>query len=213
MLGWASAAAVNPGDAGATKQPRKEIPMSIDKSEIARMTEEHGGTWGINHTRRLLQLVAAIGTGLTYNSEAVWIAAHLHDWGAYAPWAQTGVDHTLRSGQVAEEFLTERGCPQDLKALVLECIALHHTAGSDRSLEVTLMRDADALDFLGVVGVLRDFSKNPRDLRLAYQQVRKRRQKVPAMLHLERAKAIGAERLQQMDDLLREFEAESFGCF
>ena len=150
---------------------------------------------------------------MTYNSEAVWIAAHLHDWGAYAPWAQKGVDHTLRSGQVAEEFLTQRGCPEDLKKLVLECIALHHTPGSDRSLEATLMRDADGLDFLGAVGVLRDFSKNPRDLRAAFEQVRKRREKVPAMLQLEPARALAAQRVRQMDDLLAEFEAETFGCF
>lgn len=59
--------------------------MTIDKAEIARITEECGGAWGINHTRRLLRLVAEIGRGLTYNPEAVWIAAHLHDWGAYPP--------------------------------------------------------------------------------------------------------------------------------
>ena len=187
--------------------------MKIDKDEIARLTEEHGGTWGINHTRRLLHLVDEIGKGLTYNSEVVWIAAHLHDWGAYAHWAEKGVDHVQRSGQVAEGFLTERGCPDDLKALILECIALHHTGGADRSLEATLLRDADALDFLGAVGVLRDFSKNPRDLRTACEQVRKRRERVPAMLHLERAKIMGAERVKVMDALLEEFEAESFGCF
>ena len=75
------------------------------------------------------------------------------------------------------------------------------------------MRDADALDFLGAVGVLRDFSKNPRDLRAAFEQVRKRREKVPTMLQLERAKALGAERVEKMDGLLEEFEAETFGCF
>jgi len=187
--------------------------MSIDKDEVARLTEEHGGVWGINHTRRLLKLVDEIGKGLTYNAEAVWLAAHLHDWGAYAPWAQKGVDHVLRSGEAAEDFMTKQAYPEDVKAVVLECIALHHTAGSDRSLEATLLRDADALDFLGVIGVLRDFSKSPRDLRAAYEQVRKRREKVPPMLHLERAKAMGAERIEQMDALLGEFEVESFGCF
>lgn len=187
--------------------------MNLDKDEIARLTEEHGGKWGINHTRRLLHLVEEIGKGLMYNAEAIWIAAHLHDWGAYAPWAQKGVDHVERSGGVADDFLTERGCPDDLKALILECIALHHRTGADRSLEATLLRDADALDFLGVVGVLRDFSKNPRDLRAAHEQVRKRREKVPGMLQLERARIMGAERVSEMDALLQEFETESFGCF
>ena len=187
--------------------------MQIDRDEIKRLTEEYGGVWGINHTRRLLELVEQIGQGLDYNHEAIWIAAYLHDWGAYAPWAQEGVDHVVRSGQVAGQYLTDHDCPSDLKALILECIALHHKAGSDRSLEAALLRDADGLDFLGVVGVLRDFSKNPRDLRLAYEQVKKRRASVPSMLQLERAKTLAQKRLREMDALLEQFEMDSFGCF
>lgn len=186
---------------------------TLDKDEIARLTEQYGGEWGINHTRRLLHLVALVGEGLEYDTEAVWFAAHLHDWGAYAPWAQKDVDHVLRSVQVAESFLSEHNCPEDLKSLILECIQLHHTAGSERSLESVLLRDADVLDFLGVMGIMRDVSKNPRNLRKAYQEVQKRRDKLPALLCLEKAQTIAAERITQMNETLAEFEQESFGCF
>ena len=187
--------------------------MSIDRNEIARLTEEYGGTWGIQHTHRLLNLVAIIGEGQRYNADAVWLAAHLHDWGAYAQWAQKDVDHATRSAHVAATFLSERECPEPLKALVLECIKLHHTGGSDRSLESVLLRDADALDFLGVVGVLRDFSKHPRELRKAFEACRNRREKVPPLISLERSRALAAVRLSQMDELLRRFEEDSGGCF
>lgn len=187
--------------------------MAMDRDEIARLTEEHGGVWGINHTHRLLKLVEQISSGMDYDREAVWIAAHLHDWGAYAPWAQKGVDHVERSVQVADEYLEQHGCAPEQKALILECIALHHKPGSDRSLEAALLRDADALDFLGVVGVLRDVSKNPRDLRAAWEQVRKRRLNVPPMLQLDSAKSIGEKRLHDMDALLQQWETDSFGCF
>jgi len=187
--------------------------MNIDKHEIARLTEEYGGLWGINHTRRLLQLVALIAADRPYNSDAVWIAAHLHDWGAYSPWAQEGVDHAARSRQVAETFLLERDCPRDLLELVLECIEFHHSGGLNRSIESILLSDADALDFLGVVGVLRDFSKNPRNMRQAYEVVQKRREKTPKMICLDKAKEIAAERIQQMDELLRRFEQDSWGYF
>lgn len=186
--------------------------MTIDKTEIASLTEEHGGAWGINHTRRLLHLVDQIAEGIAYNSDAVWIAAHVHDWGGYPPWAQKGVDHAERSVVVAEEYLRTNGCPDQLRELIVECIALHHKTGSERSVEATLLRDADALDFLGVIGVVRDFSKNPRDLRAAYDQIRKRRVAVPQMLHLERSRQIGEQRVRQMDALLEELETESFGC-
>jgi uncharacterized protein len=186
---------------------------TIDKDEIAHLTEQYGGEWGINHTRRLLQLVSLIGEGLEYDKEAVWIATHLHDWGAYAPWAQKDVDHVLRSRQVAESFLSERNCPEELKALILECIELHHSGGSERSIESILMRDADVLDFLGIVGILRDFSKNPRNLRKARQEVQRRRDKLPALLCLQKAQAIAAQRIEEMDMILSQFEAESFGCY
>ncbi len=187
--------------------------IPIDRDEIARLTEEYGGQWGINHTRRLLALVSSIGEGQAYDADALWVAAHLHDWGAYAPWAQKGVDHTERSLQVAEAFLTEKGYPEEFKRLVLECIEFHHGTGSDRSTEALLLRDADSLDFLGVVGILRDFSKNPKDMRAAYGSVQKRRAKLANVFHFEKAKAMAAERLKEMETVLAALEQESAGHF
>jgi pyrroloquinoline quinone (PQQ) biosynthesis protein C len=42
-----------------------------DRAEIERLTEEYGGQWGINHTRRLLQLIAIIGKDLQYDDETL----------------------------------------------------------------------------------------------------------------------------------------------
>jgi uncharacterized protein len=187
--------------------------MKIDKDEITNLTETYGEEWGINHTRRLLQLISIIGEGQTYNPEVVWIAAHLHDWGGYAQWAQTGVDHALRSKQVAEAFLAERDYPPALASLVLEAIEYHHSCDPSRSIEVILLSDADALDFLGVVGVVRDFSKNPKAMRAAYEVSKKRRNKLPGMIYLEKSKEIAAKRIRQMDDLFEAFEKDTFGCF
>jgi uncharacterized protein len=187
--------------------------MDVDRAEIAALTEEYGGPWGINHTRRLLHLISIIGAGQQYNSEAVWIAAHLHDWGGYSKWAKKDVDHAVRSAQVAETFLAERGCQPALQELVLECIRLHHTGGPDRSIESVLLSDADALDFLGVVGVLRDFSKNARDMRKAVDVARKRRATLPALLQLEQSRQIATERVRQMDELLERFEEDTWGNF
>ncbi len=183
------------------------------KNEVIRLTEEYGGEWGINHTRRLLRLIEIIGEGLQYDAEVVWLAAHLHDWGGYSPWIQPGVDHALRSKQVAQSYLEEKGYTQSIIGPVLECIELHHQGGSERSLESILLRDADALDFLGAVGVLRDFAKKPKDLRGAYETVRQRKEKLAKMIYLERAKQIAAQRIQEMEGLLSSFEKETFGCF
>lgn len=190
-----------------------ERKIAIDHDEIARQTEKYGGQWGLNHTRRLLALISIIGEGLTYNSEAVWIAAHLHDWGAYPAWAEKEVDHAIRSRQVAEAFLAQRSCPAALKALVLECIEFHHTGGCQLRLESILLREADILDFLGVVGVLRDFSKNARDLRKAFSISQVRLKSLPGLLSLPKAKAMAERRVAEMEELLGRFETDSFGYF
>ncbi len=140
-----------------------------EQNEIERLTEEYGGAWGIEHTRRLLHLVSIIGEGREYDADMVWVAAHLHDWGGYSRWAQPGVDHAARSTQVAEEFLAGRGYEPGFVRAVLECIATHHGGDPGRRIEAILLSDADGLDFLGAVGVLRDFSKNPREMRKAFE--------------------------------------------
>ncbi len=187
--------------------------MNINREELARQTEEYGGAWGINHTRRLLHLIDQIGAEQSYSTDVVWVAAHLHDWGGYEPWLLAGVDHAARSKEVAAEYLAARDCPPDFAAHVLECIEFHHSPDPARSIEAILLCDADALDFLGVVGVLRDFSKNAKDLRKAYEITRKRRAKLPDALILDASKSLAAARIQRMDDLLAAFEAETFGCF
>ena len=187
--------------------------MVIDREQIVRLTEEYGGQWGINHTRRLLHLIEIIGADQSDNADAVWVAAHLHDWGGYSHWQQAGVDHAARSAQVVEPILKEWGYPEDFAALVLECIAYHHQPDPLRSIEAILLCDADALDFLGVIGMLRDFSKNKQDLRKAYDVTQHRRATLPAGLVLEKSREIAARRLGRMEEMLAVFEEESFGCF
>jgi uncharacterized protein len=187
--------------------------MEMDKDEVVRLTEEYGGEWGINHTRRILHLVSLIGEGEEYDTEVVWLAAHLHDWGGYSKWVKPGADHAVRSAEVAEGFLRERGCTDAKIDLILECIRSHHTGDLSRSLEAVLLSDADGLDFLGIVGVLRDFSKAPRDLRGGYDSAKKRREHVPQLLCLDKSKELAATRLAEMDELLAGFEWSTFGYF
>lgn len=187
--------------------------LELDHNELACLTQQYGGIWGLSHTRRILELVAVIGAGVQYDAETVWIAAHLHDWGAYPPWAVKGVDHAVGSARVASEFLSQRQYPQAARQRIVECIEAHHSRTSDHSIEALLLRDADALDFLGIVGIARDFAKNTRDLRSAYESIKRRRLELPAILYFDRAKEIAGARVQEMDDALAAFEQETFGCF
>jgi uncharacterized protein len=187
--------------------------MDIDRDEIIRLSEDYGAAWGIHHTRRLLKLMSLIGAGQEYDQDAIWVAAYLHDWGGYAPWKQDGVHHAVRSRQVAEQFLRDRRYPDDFVAPVLEAIEFHHDPDPARGIAAILLCDADALDFLGTVGVLRNFSRFFQDMRRAYDDIQRRMATLPAALILETSRALAAERLPRMEQLLAAFEAETFGCF
>jgi len=187
--------------------------MSIDKTELDFLTREYGGDWGINHTKRLLHLIDIIAEGLTYNADVLFTAAHLHDWGAYPTWVQKDVDHALRSTQLAEHYLVGRNYPEVSKQLALKCILHHHSNCSDFPIEVILLRDADALDFLGVVGVMRNFAMAQKDMRKAFEETKRRRDRSMSILFLEKAKALALERAALLDEILRKFEEESAGLF
>jgi len=185
----------------------------MNHDEIINLTTEYGGNWGIKHSERLLHLVPILADGKPYNEEAVWLAAYLHDWGGYAKFYNPEIQHYDRSVEVVEPFLTERGCPEDLKALVLECIAFHHGGDPNRSFESILLADADALDLLGVVGFARTFAMNARDIKGGYEWVRKWRERETAAIVLPKTRELAAQRIKETDDLLAKFMQETFGLF
>jgi uncharacterized protein len=187
--------------------------FTIDREELVSLTEEYGGKWGINHVCRLLELIAIIGEDEVYDEEALWVATYLHDWGAYSHWSRPSVHHAVRSTEVAEAFLSERQYPEPLKSLVLECIANHHSLENDMSTEALLLRDADALDFLGVVGALRIFSKSFKELRQAYEKTKKKRDLLADVFFFDKARRLAEDRTAELDALLAAFERDSFGYF
>lgn len=123
------------------------------------------------------------------------------------------MDHAARSREVAAGFLAENGFPEELSALVLECIAYHHGGPEGRSRESVLFTDADCLDLLGVVGVLRIFSMWPRDLRAARRAVERWRRTSVAAIRTEKACRMAEERVRDGDALMRQFEEETAGVY
>jgi uncharacterized protein len=198
--------------------------MSVfDRSRIVSLTEKYGGEWAVHHAQRLIQLVEIIGEGLPYNAEAIWIAAHMHDWGTLPKWSRSDVPHSRRSCQLAEEHLRRMKCPKPLMAVVLEAIEYHHGGADERCLEALLLRDADALDGMGAIGVLREFAMVPTEvsgcysipvgwgMRGAYERARMRLENNPAMLRLPKSRRIARRRAREMRAIFKSFEQESFG--
>lgn len=52
-------------------------------TEFENDTLMYGGEYGLSHSRRIIRLAAIIGENLTFDLEAIQVAAFSHDWGAY----------------------------------------------------------------------------------------------------------------------------------
>ena len=135
-----------------------------------------------------MKLVDIIADGKEYNEEVIWMTAHMHDWGAYGEWKKEDTDHVERSLEVVEPYLKEREYPDELIEQILDCIANHHSDRDDLSLEAALFRDADAVDFLGVIGTVRNFSRNPKELRRGFRAALEKREKLPEIIKFPKAR-------------------------
>jgi uncharacterized protein len=189
------------------------LPTHINLSHLRDLTIEHGEGWGYPHVSRVLSLIGEIGVGLDYDQDVILYAAYLHDWGAFPRYRRAGVEHALRSVQIAElEILPHTTLTAPARGAVLDAIALHdyRDLRPAAAAESLLLREADMLDMLGMVGLLREFSWGPRDMKVPLERVIARMQSIPTRLSLPRARVIAAERMARMEQALCWYKEESF---
>jgi len=187
---------------------------SLSISEIEKLTQEYGENWALAHVQRLLKLIEQIGAGMEYDRQAILWAVYLHDWGAFPKYAQPNCEHALLSKQIAEtEILPQVDLPPVVKAKIIEAIELHDYRDKRpvQSNEALLLREADFLDFLGAIGIAREFAKGPKNLLKSYQQILKRREEIKNRFTIPQARMIADERLARMDEFFEALQAESFG--
>ena len=173
-----------------------------------------GEGWAIAHARRLLALIEQIAEDRNYDHQAIRWAAYLHDWGAFHQYYQAGCNHAALSRQIAErEILPKVDLPNRTKGLILEAIERHDYRDQHptQSVEALLLREADCLDFLGVIGIAREFARGPNDLNLSYTRMIARRDLIQNRFTLPKAKTIAQQRLTRMDQFLADLIAEGFG--
>lgn len=188
------------------------IRLTLD--DIIQMTLEVGEDWAVAHAERLIELVKQISADLPYNFRIIEFAAYLHDWGAFPAYIQTDVEHAIRSRQVVEtELMPQLELAEIQKDILLEAIEFHDYRDTrpTQSNEALLLREADMLEFLGMMGMAREFARGPKNVETCYKRILSRRTAIQGRFTLPRAQEIARIRLERMEQCLGWLNEESFG--
>lgn len=186
--------------------------MNLD--DVIQFVAEQGDGWALPHAQRLLALIPLIAEDRIYDREVITWAVYLHDWGAFRCYAQAGVDHALRSRQVVEaEVLPIAGLSVEQISMLLEIIERHdyRDAYAVGCFEAKVFREADFLEFLGAVGMAREFAWGPADLQVVVKRIHARIAGIQGRFTLPVAQQMAEARIAEMKTFLLQLEQESFG--
>ena len=123
------------------------------------------------HQPRLYALATRIGQGMQFDDDILFAAAWMHDLGVFLghrphdPAQLSQWDHVPYTIRRSRELLAEWGFPEEKLDGVAEAIRTHQPKDEPTTVEGTLLRDADILEQLGAVGLLRAVVKVGRDTR------------------------------------------------
>ncbi|HXP59179.1 MAG TPA: HD domain-containing protein [Dongiaceae bacterium] len=175
-----------------------------------------------SHQARLYALAKQLARGRACDDDVVFAAVWLHDLGVFigrrpeTPAALAAWDHVAYACREAPKVLRRLGFPPEKIPAVLEVIRSHLPSARPVSLEGWLVRDADILEQLGAVGILRTVSKVGRDTRFirfsdALACLRRQADQLPARLHFPAARRLARRRVRVLKAFLAAAEAEAAG--
>ena len=176
-----------------------------------------------SHQPRLYALAVRVGAGQEYDDEILYAAAWLHDLGVFIghrpeePEALSRWDNVAYAAERAPALLAGWGFPEAKIAAVQAAIRDHLPARAPTTIEGTILRDADILEQLGAVGMLRNVSKVGRDTRYpTFAEVlallRRNLHTLPGQLRLPAARALAAPRIQVLRAFLDAADDEGAGA-
>lgn len=173
-----------------------------------------------SHQERLYALTKEVGAGQTYDDDVVFAAAWMHDLGVFI--GHRPEDLTALAKWDSKAYAVERvpsllkglGFPNEKIPAVTEAIRAHLPADNPTTFEATILRDADILEQLGAVGILRTVSKIGRDTRFqtfpdALRMLQKSLETLPAQLRLPASRKLAEHRVRALKDFLAAAASES----
>jgi hypothetical protein len=172
--------------------------------------------WGLSHSERDYELAKqlAAADGVTLDDDVLYAAAYLHDVAAFAPFRKPDVDHQDEAARIVESMLAGTGFPISKIEAVRGAIGTHMYARDPRGPEAIYLHDADALDWLGAIGVARVFglvdpNGGSPDGPAVVKRLEHTLTEVPPRIVSNAGKARAPQRVGELEAFLRDLKAES----
>jgi uncharacterized protein len=175
-----------------------------------------------SHQQRLYHLAKRLAGDQAFDDDVLYAAAWLHDLGVFIghrpedPAALATWDNVAYAATEAPALLKQFEFPAEKISAVSEVIRTHLPSAEPTSFEGVLLRDADILEQLGAIGILRAVSKIGRDTRFvrfedALRILRRNAEQLPAQLQVPSARQLAEPRLTILKAFLDAAHAEANG--
>jgi hypothetical protein len=113
--------------------------------------------WGFSHCQRDYRLARELAAAdhVTLDDDVLFAAAHLHDMAAFDRWADEKREHGDVAAEKIDLVLADTDFPKAKLDAVRAAIRTHMFNFTPAGPEARYLHDADALDWLGAIGIAR----------------------------------------------------------
>jgi HD superfamily phosphodiesterase len=191
-------------------------------STVRQFAKEHfkNPAWGFSHCERDYALARSLAASdhVVLNDDVLFAAAYLHDIAAFQPWG-TGSeppDHSDLGADAVGSILEGTGFPMRKLDAVRAAIRTHMYYRDPVAPEAVYLHDADALDWLGAIGVERilalvDPNGGDPDGPKAVKMLEDNLEKVPGRVVSPAGRKLVEPRRRELQAFLEELKRESAG--
>src|SRR5450631_904706 len=143
----------------AAAAPTRSAPTQEWRVTVREFAASHfkHPAWGYSHCLRDYALARELAAAdhLTLDDDVLFAAAYLHDLAAFKPWEDEKLDHSDVAAGIVDTVLKGTGFPMAKIDAVRGAIRTHMYYRDPVGPEALYLHDADALDWLGAIGVAR----------------------------------------------------------